>query len=462
MEDDESLFELLHLIESFNQMLSDETVRYYDVDQFEALSDYFYDMGKINKALLVVQMAAEQHPGAANFMARKVQFLTAANKTQEAKKAMEELERVAPDSFELHMSRASLQSKQHNHQKAIYHFKQALKHTEYPEDVWPLIAMEYQLLGQPAKAISFLKRTLAANPEDEVGLYHIATCYELLENFDEGAHYFEKFVDQNPYSEIAWYQLGVMNEKIDEHEKALQAFEYAYLIDEWFMAPYFEKAKILEYHFRFDEALKVYELALESDEESSYIFYRMGLCYLRLHRRLKAESFFTKAIQYDPDFEEAYLELALLKDEDEDWSQALFYAQKLLELDEDDTEFLQLNASIHRRAGRLEEAEIFYERMAERGYSEADLYIDWAELLFDMCEFDNGMQVLYEGIALNPESADMHYRLSGYLYTMQEFDEATIYFKKALVLNAEKRILFFELFPQLKQNRTLQNLVANL
>jgi tetratricopeptide (TPR) repeat protein len=458
-EEEENIFELLHLVDSFNKMLTDQTVRYYDVDQFEAISDYFFDTGKISKALLAVQLASEQHPASPNFMARKVQFLTAANKTQEAKKAMDRLEQLAPDSFDLHMSRAGLQSKQHNHQKAIYHLKKALNQTEFPEDVWPLLAAEYQMLGHPAKAISFLKKTLAANPQDEVALYHLATCYELANNFTGGAQFFEKFTNENPYNEVAWFQYGVMLNQIDEHEKAMAAFEYAYWIDEWFMAPYFEKATILEYHFRFEEALEVYRHALEVDEESSFIYYRMGLCYLRLHHRLKAESYFTKALKQDADFEEAYVEMALLKDEDENWSEAVFNAQKALEIDSSSVEHMHLNASILRRAGQLQEAELMYEKMANTGYTQPILYIDWAELLFEMCEFDHGMEILREGVKRNPKEAIIHYRLGGYLYAMQKDTEADRHFRKALSLDADARILFFDLFPELREHKNIQKIV---
>jgi tetratricopeptide (TPR) repeat protein len=458
-EGDEGLFELLSLVDTFNKMLKSQTLKYFDVDEFESLADYFFDLGKVKKALMVLEMATEQHPGAANFLARKVQYLTASNKTQEAKEELINLEQLAPDSFELHMGHGGLQSRQHNHQKAIFHFKKALKVTDFPEDVWPVIAMEYHFMGEHGKAIIYLKKTLDANPDDEIILYHIATSFEMVEGYTEGIRFFEAFVEDNPFSEIAWYQLGQLNEKIDETEKALKAYDFAILIDDYFMAPYFEKANILEYHFRFPEAVEVYERALEVDEGNGYIYYRIGLCHMKLFQRLKAESNFMKALQYDEEFEDAYMELALLKDEDEHWSEAIYFAKKAVELDNLNNSFLQLSASIHRRAGMLDEAELLYEKMADNDYSGPDLYIDWAELLFDMCEFDNGMEVLYKGVNLNPDSADIHFRISGYLYTLTENDEADIYLKKAMLLDADRRFMFFDLFPKLKNSQAVKAII---
>ena len=56
-----------------------------------------------------------------------------------------------------------------------------MKCTDFPEDVWPLIAIEYQMLGNYELSCKYLKLTLEENPEDEIAIYNIALCYDLLE-----------------------------------------------------------------------------------------------------------------------------------------------------------------------------------------------------------------------------------------------------------------------------------------
>src|SRR5690606_13712211 len=129
---------------------------------------------------------------------------------------------------------AAVQSKQGNSRNAITLFKQALKYAAYPEEVWPLIAIEYQMSGNYELASKYLKLTLESNPEDEIAIYNMALCFDLLEKTREGIVYFNKFINQNPYSEIGWYHRGILYAKKKEYEQALRAIDYALLIDETF------------------------------------------------------------------------------------------------------------------------------------------------------------------------------------------------------------------------------------
>lgn len=458
--EDEDFFDLLSLVDRFNEMLSSRDVQYFDVDQFEAVSDYYYELGKVSKALKVIEIAAEQHPYHHSFYFRKIQYLTAGNHTSQARREIDKLAEHAPDSLELHLARASLFSKLGQHQKAIHHYRESLQLSDFPEEIWSLLALEYQLIGNYEKAKKYLKLSLEVIPDDEISIYNLALCFDLLEKSEEGISYFEKFIDLNPYSEIAWYHLGIMHTRQKEYEQALRAFDYALLIDEYFSAAYFEKARTLERTFRYKEAAEVYEETFEIDGPTGFAYYKIGLCYLQMHQRKKALSNFTKAIREDDELDEAFFELALMKDEDEQWDEAVFYMSKALELDPDNPEYMSVNADILRRAGKLDEAEIQYELLVEHGVTDARVFIDYAELLFDMCEFDNGMEVLYSGLQHNETSAEMNYRVAGYLYTLQENDEADIYFEKGLKLDADRRRYFFELFPKLKNHPAVKRIMA--
>lgn len=447
---------LLPLISRYERMLKLKEEWFFDVEEFEAISDYYYERGKVSKALYAIEMGAAQHPSCSNFMVRKAQYFTAVDKLKLAQKELDKLESVEPDSYDLMMSRAAIYSKQGKNQKAINYYKRALKNCQFPEEVWPMLAIEHQILGNYELAVKYLKLTLEENPEDEIAVYNIALCFDLLEKSEEGVVYFTKFTNRNPYSEVAWYHLGILQAKEKQYDNAIQSIDYAIVIDEYFTAAYYEKARILERTFRFQEASDAYMASFDFEGPTGFSYYKIGMCHLNLFKPEKAISFLTKAIQEDPDLDEAFYELALIRDEQNSGTEAIYFIDKALELDADNPDYLFTSAEIHRRAGMLNEAEVIYSRMLELGIIEPDIFIDYAELLFDLCEFDEGMEVLYQGVQLNPDSADMNYRLSGYLYTLQESDEANIYFRKALVLNQERRLFFFELFPSLASSVSIK------
>ena len=461
-ESDDDFFNLLDLIDEFKRMQAEGRSRFYDLEEFEAISDYFYEIGKAKKAMEVLEMAIDQHPYSSSLKLRKVQYLTALDKTKQASILLRELEGESPDRFDLHMARAGLYSKMGNHQKAIEQYRQALGHTEFPEEVYHLLALEYQITGAYNKALRYLKMTLTEFPDDEIALYNLALCYDLLEKPDDGIEFLDRFINTNPYSEIAWYHLGLMQAKIENYPQALRALDYAILIDEFFYAAYYEKARILEMEFRYQEAAETYQATFDYDGASGYGYYKTGLCYLRLGKSLKAEKYLNKAIQEDSELEEAYYELALLKDEQKQWAEALYMIAKAVNLDPENWEYRHSSAMMHRRAGKLDEAILIYQKLIADEYYNAHTFTEYAQLLFDMCEFKQGMDVLYQALELIPDSSELHYQLAGYLYTIQEADEAGLYLRKALKLDSGGRSFFLALFPWLKENHEVQTILAKL
>lgn len=449
-EEDEST-DLNPLINRFEDMLKQGDIWYFDVQEFEAISDYYYEIGKLTKAIQAVEVGCQQHPSSPNFILRKARFFTASNELDRAEEALSSFEKIEPDSVHLFLARAAYFSKRDEHQKAILFFKKALQIAEFPEEIWPLIAMEYQVVGNYELAQKYLRLALKDNPEDEIAIYNLALCYDLLDKSEDGIRFFSRFVDQYPYNEVAWYHLGILQAKEKLFDEALRSIDYAILIDEYFTAAYYEKARILERTYRYKEATEIYQTCIENEGPSGYSYYKIGMCYMNLHNSDKAIANFTKAIQEDPDLDEAYYELALLKDEDRSGAEAMYYINKALNVNPDSADYLYVAAEIHRRGGMLNEAELMYEKLISLGHVEPDIFIDYAELLFDLCEFEQGMEILYQGVQLNPESAEINYRLSGYLYTLQENDEANIYFKKALKIDPDRRLFFFELFPNLRE-----------
>ncbi|WP_417609253.1 tetratricopeptide repeat protein [Owenweeksia hongkongensis] len=459
--DEENMERILPLINRFEDMLKRKEEWFFDVDEFEALSDYYYENGKVKKALKAVEIAIDQHPSSSSFIVRMAHYHTANNNLKGALKSLKQLENIEPDGYDLFMTRATIYSKAGKHQRALHFYKAALKKANFPEDVWPLIAIEHQMMGNFEMALKYLKLTLEANVDDEIAIYNIALCFDLLDKGEEGISFFKKFTDKNPYCEVAWYHLAILSAKERLNEEALRAIDYAILIDEYFTAAYYEKARILERTFRYKEAAETYMESFEYEGPTGFSYYKIGLCYLNMDKPDKAESYLTKAIQEDQDLDEAFYELALLKDEQKAGAEAIYFIGKALELDTENTDYLFTSAEIHRRGGMLNEAEVIYQNIIEKGFIDPEVFMDYAELLFDLCEFDDGMEVLYQGVQLNPESADMNYRICGYLYTLQESDEADIYFKRAVELNPDRRMFFFELFPKLKESPSINKILQD-
>lgn len=457
---EDDFFNLLDLVDEFTRRNQQGNNRYYDLEEIEAIADYFFDTGKLKKALQVLDLGLQQHPGAESLELKKVNFLTALNRTREADRILNRLEDQSLNYYELHLARAGLYSKIGKHYLAVQQYRKAIPYAEFPEDVYHLLALEYQVIGSLDQAIKYLKLSLKHLPDDEIALYNLALCYDLADENEAAREFFKSFVDENPYSEVGWYQLGILEAKLENHDEAIQALEYATLIDEFFSAAYYERARLLERQYRYEEAIKAYQATFDFEGPTAYAYFKIGTCQLRLHRPRKAEKFFAQAIAEDPEMEEAFYELALIYDENEKWPQAIYHINKALQLDPENFEFRHVCAQIHRRAGRLDEASVIYQKLIQNNHAEGRTYTELASVQFDLCEFDAGMNTLYKGLERLPDSAEIHYHLAGYLFTIKESDEAFIYLKKAIKLQPEGKFFFLKLFPRLSDDPKFKQILS--
>jgi tetratricopeptide (TPR) repeat protein len=450
------------LIERFEEMLSKGEENFFDADEFELISDFYFETGKIQKALYVTQLAERQHPYTSTFPLKRAQFLTASDNIEEALAALSKVEEMDPDNVELLIARGTIFSKKGLHQKAINLFKKAYSRHEFPEEVLSLVANEYQFMGNFEMALKHHKEVLKFDPEDDIALYSVSLCYEMLNQNNKAIEFFQQHIESEPFSEQAWYHLANLFSKAENFEKAFWAIDYALLIDEEFTAAYYEKARVLERMDRFEEAAQTYKDSFLFDAPSAYGYYKIGCCYSELEDLRKAKIFLTKAVKEDPSLDEAHLELSLILDELNEMQEAFYHINKACDLDSENPEYLLTKAEICKRMGLLYESSEAYTELLELGHTDTDIYMEYSELLISMDEVDQGMELLYKGVLLNPLSAEIRLYLAGFLYLMQEEDEASIYFKQGLKIDFNKLEYFEDLFPSLLENEKVQLIIQSL
>ena len=244
------------LISRFENGLLQGKPDFFDVEEFEELSDHYFETGNTQVALRVLDLASDQHPYSSVFHLKKAQFLAALDNMEEAEVELSLAEKIDPYSTDLLVARGMVFSRQGLHSQALKCFKKAADREDCSEDIYLLMAQEYQNLGNYEMAIKNLKELLIYDPDDEVALYQVSLCYDLLGQTEKGIEFLNAFIDRNPYAEVAWHQLAISYSKTGNNEKALWAIGYALVIDDFFTAAYLEKARILERMARYADAIQ--------------------------------------------------------------------------------------------------------------------------------------------------------------------------------------------------------------
>ncbi len=436
-----------HLVQRFEEMLENHSVLFFDVDDLESLADHYFENGFFSKAMMAIDMGANQHPTSASFPIKRAQYFLATNKLEQAVEELEKAESLDPNNLDLLIARGTFHSKEGQHRKAIAIYKNAIDQHIDNGEIFPLIAYEYQQLGEYKEAIKWLKQTLDAFPDDELALYNLSLCYDFLEANEKAISYFKKYLDSNPYSETAWYQLGLIYNKLDKPKLALEAFDYAIVIDEYFTAAYFEKAKILEKTQQFEKAAETYLLSFEFDEPSGYSYYRIGNCYRNMGDSKKALKFFRLAISEDPELDEAYLELSLINLANGKVFESIHNIRKAISLDNDNPDYLVVAADVYKQVGLYLEATQCYEKILDHGFNEPELYIDYAELLLDMDEVNEALDLLKVAVGVHGDSEELRCVYAGYLFAVGRDREGFVELTEAKKYSDKVESIFFEYFP---------------
>ena len=102
---------------------------------------------------------------------------------------------------------------------------------------------------------------------------------------------------------------------------------------------------------------------------------------------------------------------------------------------------------------------IAYAHVIELQYPEWDVWLDYADLLFEADYAPQGLEMLQEALKQFPDVAELHYRLSAMLLGVGKKQEALVHLQSALTLDYDKHNELFEYAPALKDNKTVLQVI---
>jgi tetratricopeptide (TPR) repeat protein len=88
-----------------------------------------------------------------------------------------------------------------------------------------------------------------------------------------------------------------------------------------------------------------------------------------------------------------------------------------------------------------------------------DIWLNWSIILYDQGNFEGAIDLIHNALELQPDAAELHYRLCAYLLSAGKYKEAYNYLENALILDFDKHYLLFEYFPELESQRALARLI---
>lgn len=435
-------------ISKYIEMMTNNESYFFDVDELEQIADFFMDEGKTKKALEALSFGIHQHPFSSSLWLRKAQIYVSTGRLKSAHDCLDRAQGIDGLNDELCITRASLYSQQHKHDKAIIYFKKALELTDdFKEDILIDLAFEYENAEQYANAIDCLKEVLEENPDNEAALYEMVYCFGQMDHMEEAVEFLNAFLEHHPYSFTAWYNLGNAYSGLDMHEKAIFAYEYCTVIDDSFSSAYFNAGNSYVALKKYQKAIEFYKKTLKYEPPQAITFNYIGECYEKLEQFGKAEIYFRKALEIDNDFSDAWIGLAIAKDNQNQEKEAIGLIEQAINLKPDFSEYWHIYAESLEKNQRIEEAEIAYLKALELNPAHAQLKLDYADYLANYASLSQATDYLFS-IEEQYANYKIYYRLAALSLKNGRENDALNMLERALIDNKEELNRFTDYYPE--------------
>jgi tetratricopeptide (TPR) repeat protein len=225
-------------------------------------------------------------------------------------------------------------------EEAVNDSKRAIKLDSAKAEYYMTLVDSYFGQNKTRQAKEQLESTVKKFPQNIDALLKLSELYFLVRHYQEGITYVNKALELDPNKAKAYYIKGSIYKESGDTAKAISSLETAVEQDNKFEDAYLDlgimyaarksplaldyynnvlrinpsnasaryaRAKFLQDIGKAEESIKEYEAILSQNKECENCYYNLGAIYLEIKNDpKKALEMFTKAIEIDPNYVEAY------------------------------------------------------------------------------------------------------------------------------------------------------------
>ena len=451
-----------HSISKFESMLKTNSFLFFDSNEYEEIIVYYIEIGNIFLAKKAISLALKQYPDSTILSLLHIEVLLLNNEVVKAEQIALKIYEIDPLNPEILIQKAKIYSKKKNHIKAIELLEEIKENSDLYYDALSLIGKEYLFIDDFENAKNIFIKCLKQDDFDYSVLNNILYCFDSIGDSKSTIKYLNSFLETNPYSEIAWHQLGKEYVKDKRYEEALSAFDFAIISDDSFVGAYIEMAKILEKLNRINEAIEKYEISIGINQPTTFALYRIGRCHYKLGNNDLALSYFIQTIEEDPIHDKAWMSIAIIYYNKNDFNESKNNLLKALEIDSDKIKYWELYAKINVKIDNFEEVELAIKEILSLGKLDVNTLTFLTQTLIKIPKNESLIKGLLKSINLFPKSAEneINYLLSAIYFKILDNENAISHLKKAYFYNPAKYNYFKKLFPVIPKLHVFKNMLT--
>ena len=240
------------------------------------------------------------------------------------------------------------------------------------------------------EAVSWFQGALEIDPRHDWALGSKVTALRRLRRFDEAEAAARESIDRRPDSVDALVQVG----------------------------------QLYDDQFRYEEALKWYDRALELDPRDASALEWRGTALRRLRRFDQARTALQEAIELRPDEPNLLIEMGWVHSDQSHYEDALTWFQRTLTLDPRHGEALEWRGTALRWLRRFDQARIALQEAIELRPDQPDLLVEMGWVHGDQLQHEEALTWFRRALDINPHDSWALRSQIAELQSLRRFDEA--------------------------------------
>jgi eukaryotic-like serine/threonine-protein kinase len=209
------------------------------------------------------------------------------------------------------------------------------------------------------------------------------------------------------------------------------------------------------------DSIACYRKAIELDPKFAYAYINLAIGLTLQGNRNEAIACFRKAIEIDPQsnvIAHIYLGGLLLEQGKPD--EAIACYRKAIELNPKPAQTHYGLGNALRAQGKLDEAIACYRKAIELNPRFADAYTNLGAVLYDQKRLEEAIANYGKAIEIDPKHAKAHNNLANAVIAQGKVDEAVTYYRKSVELNPKEPLTYYNLGNALRKQKKLDEAIA--
>lgn len=437
--------ELQDLIRRYEQTLADNKSVYFDADQFSDIAEYYDNIGDIDAARDLLEIALKIHPESESLLLKKAKIFVYDNEYEQALHLLNIV--FSGYDYDLYMVKIECFLQLSRYEEAMELVSDILDNEENEDFHTTLADLGFLYIEADCftEAITFFEQSLNIDPENLEVLSDLSYAYETLGNFEKAIDATNRILDIDAYSYDAWVNLGKLYSLKEEYAKAVDAFDFALTINDNDINIIKLKAHCLSLSNRAMEAMIIFKELLVKIPEDTSLYLLLCECYANLELYSEALECLVKYEELDGETIELALKKASLFYQMDKMTQALSIIEKAMETYGKQLDLLILSGDIKMSSEDNLAAELDFKEAYLLESDNFEVIDKLALVSITLEKYDSAIKYTEELLLLEPENMSMRQRLA---LLFLEIDDKDNFNATIDTFSDEELMDLFQLFYQ--------------